>query len=74
MGIRLPAASLACSVARTLDPEATVDDAMVMTEVAKDKEPGVTTIEGRTVVIGDPLRVASRVVPVPTRTPVKLEV
>lgn len=69
-----PAASLACKVRVTLDPEATVALETEIKEVAVAMVPGVTVTVGKVVVTAVPPTVAVIVVPVPTRTPVKTAV
>ena len=72
--IEFPAASLACKVTKTLDPEATEAALTLMIELTGEMTPGTTKTVGRAVEILVPLTEARIEVAVPARTPVKFEV
>ena len=69
-----PAASFACTVSVTNDPEATVEEEMLTVVSDVDAAPGVTTSVGNVDEIAVPPIVPVIVVAVPARTPVKVAV
>jgi hypothetical protein len=69
-GMLLPAASFACKVAVMPEPEETEEDERLISEFAREIDPGVTVIPGFTVEIGVPLTEAPTEVTEPAKIPV----